>query len=347
MTITQVGGDGDDDFEIDETAGEIILGGAGNDRFSLNGESATSIDAGTGLDTLSISGYLGESIDMRAFAGLENLEGAGNHTTVVFGNALNNHISAVNDSSNVTMHGLGGNDTLIGGSGADSLLGGDGDDSLAGGDGVADDTLDGGAGHDTADGGVGNDTLLNAEVTPPAGSIRIIDRILTADGGWGSERITIERTGTDDVIVRIEELSRQFDMDDFDGVLLRGNNGYDFLQIFDPVAAGSLVRRVTLEGGNGNDTLDDATNADNDEVMRGGAGDDHLNGWSGNDALFGGTGNDFLRGGTGLDFLDGGDDDDFLAAEGDGGGDTAQGGNGFDRATVDAGDETVNVEELV
>ena len=54
-------------------------------------------------------------------------------------------------------------------------------------------------------------------------SIAIEGGILTGRGSAGNDLITIERTGTDDVIVKVGSLTRQFDMDDFDTVLLQGS----------------------------------------------------------------------------------------------------------------------------
>jgi Ca2+-binding RTX toxin-like protein len=174
-------------------------------------------------------------------------------------------------AGNITVLGGDGDDTIVGGAGNELLLGEAGNDSLSGNEG--DDTLDGGAGLDTLDGGAGNDTLLNGELVPLTPRIRIADRILFADDTWGGGDISIVRAGVDDVIVRVNDFSRQFDMDDFDGVLLRGNNGYDRITID---ASRGPIPGVTLDGGNGNDTL-----------------------WSedgvGDDMVFGGDGSDTAR----------------------------------------------------
>ena len=175
----------------------------------------------------SVERIAGVLIDMRLYAGLENVEGVGANggDKTVIGNALNNRIAALNDAEDgMTLIGGDGDDTLMGGHGDDSLDGGDGNDYLDGN--FGDDTLVGGAGTDTVDGGPGNNTITSAEITPSAPNIRIASRVLIADGSWGRDLITIERTGGDDVIVRVNNTSRTFDMDDFDGVLLRGNAGH-------------------------------------------------------------------------------------------------------------------------
>jgi uncharacterized delta-60 repeat protein len=346
LAASLLGGAGDDLFSVANDATDFFSGGDGNDRFEFADFGVPeSLDAGPGTDTIGVISSRLSVIEMSLYPGLENLDGAGFNVRHVVGNDLNNLITVDPNApagDRVTLRGGNGNDTLTGSRTDDSLLGEGGDDSLVGG--FGDDTLDGGAGTDTADGGPGNNVILNAEITPSAPNIRIASRILIADGSWGQDFITIERTGADDVIVRVNNTSRTFDMDAFDGVLLRGNNGYDEIRILQPISAGSLVRKVTLEGGNGDDTL---AGSAGDDVLRGGDGNDQLDGGFGNDALFGGGGNDALIGLAGADFLDGGDGNDFLDALDSFAGDTVIGGNGTDRALVDGGDQVSGVETFL
>ena len=332
-----IGGDGNDSARLFEGDNPTNIDlGSGDDEIVFFPFPAGTVTAGPGRDRIVLVGTGGPAtFDLRQFPDVEDVLVASDNiaTTQFIGNELANDIDASELRHPVTIQGLDGNDTLIGGSANDSLVGGFGDD-----------TLDGGAGTDTADGGPGNNTILNTEITPAAPNIRIASRVLIADGSWGQDLITIERTGTDDVIVRVNNTSRQFDMDNFDGVLLRGNAGFDDLRILQPIVAGSLVRKVTLEGGGGNDVL---SGADGNDVLRGGDGDDQLHGRLGNDALFGGGGNDFLLGSLGLDFMDGGDGNDYLDAIDGAGGDTVLGGNGTDQANVNTDDEVSGVETFV
>jgi Ca2+-binding RTX toxin-like protein len=295
---------------------------------------AGDLDGGSGVDQiLYTSSEPTASLDLRAYTGIENATAF--RGTVIGTDGPNRLIL----EDNGTIFGGGGNDTLTGGQGRNELFGEGGNDVVSGNQ--NDDMLDGGSGADTLDGGVGVDTLLNGEVVPPPGQIRIVNRILTTDGSWGGEDITIARVGIDNVMVRIDGLARQFDMDDFDGVLLRGNNGYDRLEILDALTS-PLARQVTLDGGNGNDTL---FGSEVDDVLRGGAGDDMVVGFDGSDALFGGAGNDFVQGSGGSDFLDGGDGNDVLN-NGDNVRDTVLGGNGNDLANRDPNDQITGVERF-
>ena len=137
----------------------------------------------------------------------------------------------------VRVHSGEGNDTVVGGAAADQLNGNEGNDSLVGN--AGDDTLDGGPGTDTLVGGSGTNLLLNGEVTSGDAPVSIVitNRILTATGSSLGDTITVRRTGGDDVIVQINSLERQFDMDDFDGILIHGMAGEDSIGIVDAAAA--------------------------------------------------------------------------------------------------------------
>jgi Ca2+-binding RTX toxin-like protein len=64
-----------------------------------------------------------------------------------------------------------------------------------------------------------------------------------------------------------------------------------------------LDRHITINGGDGNDTLWGSQFSD---VIHGGNGNDHLAGWDGNDDLYGDSGDDVLDGVNGNDRMTGG-----------------------------------------
>jgi len=86
-------------------------------------------------------------------------------------------------------------------------------------------------------------------------------------------------------------------------IVVNGNDGSDRID------ASTMVVPITLNGGNGDDTLIGGNGAD---LLSGGAGNDNLTGNAGNDTLLGGIGNDVLTGGEGLDSLKGEDGNDTL-----------------------------------
>ena len=85
-------------------------------------------------------------------------------------------------------------------------------------------------------------------------------------------------------------------------VTVDGGDGIDTLR-----GAAQAALRETLIGGPGNDKI---TGGPGDDVLRGGEGDDEIEGQAGNDQLYGEGGNDKLRGDgfrdTGADVIDGG-----------------------------------------
>ena len=324
LRASMYGGAGEDTFFVDDerTQFNAIFAGDGDDLISFNNFGTPALlNGGAGRDAISLRTSFSELIDMRPYAGVEDVINLGNlGGQTVVGNDLDNRMTpdlSDPDGNRYTLIGRGGNDTLVGFDANDTLVGGDGhdvldggiggDDSLAGG--FGDDFLDGGGGGtDTGDGGPGVNTLINIEVQPAPPSIGRVGRTLIADGSWGQDLITVERVGVDNVTVRVNDVSREFDMDDFDSLLLRGNNGFDELRVLDALP-GNLVRPVTLQGGNGADTL---------------------------------IGSD----GASLEVLDGGEGDDFLDTRDGFGGDWAMGGNGNDTAFADDDDTLRDVEAV-
>jgi len=346
VRATVFGGAGNDSFDIGEGTGSIVYGGAGDDLFILLrlGEAlGGGINGGTGTDLLDVANSFRNEVNLENSPGLENVRGIGAISGMnVTGNSLNNLLTSAGGGGRLgfTAFSAGGNDTIIGGVGNDNLAGGDGNDSLVGNDG--DDTLDGGAGTDTLLGGAGTNVLLNGESTSGGGtvSIGITNRVLTASATAADDVIAIRRVLSDDVIVTINSTSRQFDMDDFDGVLLSGLLGNDTVTIVDAITTATLARKVTVEGGGGDDSV---TGSAYDDVVRGGDGRDTINGRDGADALFGQAGDDFITGGVGRDFLDGGLANDTLSAT-DGLVDTLLGSDGADFADYDSFDQVSDVE---
>lgn len=97
---------------------------------------------------------------------------------------------------------------------------------------------------------------------------------------------------------------------------------------------------LTIDGGDGNDSITVSAIVRQGVQLLGGDGNDTLFAGSGNDTADGGAGRDDLRGGAGNDLLRGGDDNDTLS--GGNGDDTLGGGAGNDRLNGDNGNDALS-----
>ncbi|WP_308189089.1 calcium-binding protein [Nostoc mirabile] len=231
-----------------------------------------------------------------------------------------------------TLRGQGGNDTLNGGIGADILDGGDNDDLY-----IVDNVLDVAA-EVLGDTRAGVDTVLssvtytlsanleNLRLTGAAfsGTGNAQDNVIT---GTGSENVLWGLDGND-ILNGVSLIGDIF----VGGDTLNGGDGNDTLNGDGILNGGdgndTLDGGGTLNGGDGNDTLDGGgtLNGDNGDDILNGSG--ILNGGDGNDALIGAFGNDTLIGAFGNDTLNGGVGDDEL--NGGAGNDSLNGGEGND-----------------
>lgn len=291
---------------------DALVGGLGNDTYVVDnpGDLVTE-NAGEGIDTIhtTLNAYtLGSDLENLSFIGAGNFVGTGNE--------LDNVI--IGGAGADTLHGGAGNDTLDGGAGADALVGGAGNDTyvvdnlgdvisenfgegidivkttlqsytlqhdlenlafigtgnfvgignelnnvLTGGAGA--DSLDGKAGADTMIGGAGNDLYF---VDNPGDVV-----IENTEGGYDTVYSYVSYTLSSNV----ETL-----------FILGGSagtgNGLDNLLF----GAYSQVG-LTLDGGNGNDTIYGSSFHDN---LIGGAGNDVIFGLGGGDVMSGGMGDD-------------------------------------------------------
>lgn len=130
--------------------------------------------------------------------------------------------------------------------------------------------------------------------------------------------LTIYGTSQSDVIVITQDTSlhvtvngaaMDFDSSAVTSVMVQANEGDDSVQIQ------SLNSDVTLtvEGGDGNDSINVSATVLAQATLDGGIGTDLLVGGGGTDTLIGGLGNDWLDGGEGYDSAAGGEGDDVYA----------------------------------
>ncbi len=206
---------------------------------------------------------------------------------------------------NDTLTGGSGNDLLFGQAGADILFGGLGNDQLFGGDGK--DILTGGPGNDQVFGEAGNDVMIwNAGDGSDLFEGGSGDDIALVNGGNGAETFTITPNGTRVRFDRVAPAPFTLDIGTTESLVLHAGGGDDVITAGNGLA--SLIS-LTLDGGDGNDTI------------TGGDGADQLIGGAGNDLVTGGRGNDTASLGDG--------DDTFVWNPGDGS-DSVFGGAGSD-----------------
>ena len=321
--------------------------GANNGRLDISGESEllTALyddpDDGTG-----------QTVTLQAFAVIN----AGDGDTLLGGDG-NDAITG--GSGDDIVNAGAGNDTILAGAGNDSVLGGSGADYL---DGQAgNDTLAGQGGKDTLIGGEGDDTFQwNASGDG--------DDVVSSIDGYDQMQITATNAAD---TVAVSKLGPRIQVTSGSNVLTVNANisvisidlggGDDLLTVGDLSGVAQTV--LTINGGDGNDTLDatagvlgdvrlrlsgDAGNdsilgSANDDTIEGGTGLDTLNGGSGNDTIFGGTDNDAINGQAGDDSITGDDGNDTLA--GGDGNDTLRGGLGNDSLTGQLGDDSLDGAE--
>jgi Ca2+-binding RTX toxin-like protein len=228
-----------------------------------------------------------------------------------------------------SLFGGAGNDSLTGGFAADFLFGDVGNDQLFGKGGA--DFMFGGAGNDVLTGGAGNDQVFGE-----AGNDRMVwnpgdgadvneggvgNDTVEVNGGNGAETFNITANGARVRFDRIDPAPFSIDIGGTENLVLNANGGDVRITAGNGLAG--LVR-LTLDGGDGNDTI------------TGGDGDDFLFGGNGNDLIVGGRGADTVRMGAG--------DDTFIWNPGEGS-DTVEGQDGQDAMIFNGADlnETVNI----
>jgi Ca2+-binding RTX toxin-like protein len=215
---------------------------------------------------------------------------------------------------NVNLFGGTGNDALTAGSGSDQLFGQVGNDTLIGG--AGNDLLFGGDDNDTLIAGTGTDQLFgeggdDLMIWNPGGGTDLFeggagDDTAQVNGGGGAETFTITANGTRVRFDRTSPAPFSLDIGTTEHLVLHAGAGDDIITASNGL---SVLIALTLDGGDGNDTI---------------------TGGDGADLLIGGTGNDTVNGGRGNDTAQLGDGDDtFVWNPGDGS-DTVDGGTGFD-----------------
>lgn len=164
-------------------------------------------------------------------------------------------------------------------------------------------------------------------------SASLDDGLLTITGTNGDDTVAIMK-GSKGNLVRVTVNGKHFTFKKFDvkRVHIDGKDGDDSLNVWE--AGMTFNVPVTMQGGDGNDTLGGGSGKDR---LEGGSGDDLLSGGKDNDLLDGSVGNDRLLGGKGRDTVYGGLGDDVIITGGDNH-DVNDGGLGDN--TIEAGAHT-------
>lgn len=328
---------------------------AGSDYTSVSGSLAFGAAGGTQSVQVTISGDYSFEGDQVFFLQLSNVTGAavadGSGTATI----TNDDTPPLGD----TVLGGSGNDTLQGGPSDDLMNGGEGNDLINGNGG--NDTIFGGSGVDTINGGEGNDSIDGQGGADVIDAGNGDDIFVWRGASSGNDTVT-NASGADGV---------QITLDGSSNVVTIGQSAiplggiYSFLQVTDggaTLTVDSSVAQVTVDGGNGDDTI---TVNDIDRVcrgaviVRGGNGDDlltglnakigqmrlRMEGGNGNDTLVGTSGDDTLSGDAGIDRIKAGLGDDLVLGgagidtiNGEGGNDTLIGGDGSDTLVGDGAD---------
>ena len=137
-------------------------------------------------------------------------------------------------------------------------------------------------------------------------SVVVVDGVLTLTGDAADDRVSVlyDTRPNEFLVGTNAEPILRFDADSIGRVSITGGAGNDAIQV------GTLVnRRVVIDGGDGNDTIDSGSGSD---LLFGGAGDDLILANAGRDVVYGGAGQDTLSGGTGPDVLIGDAGNDLL-----------------------------------
>lgn len=248
------------------------------------------------------------------------LGGSGNDTIRVLSGGFVGGVVGNPIVGNFTYFGGSGDDFLDSGFGNDTLFGEGGNDTLRWLPGTLVDAFDGGSGNDTVV-VVGNTSPIPDLSTPDPNDVSNGDSFrLDANAATGGATFQ-----------RVNLIPFKIEITTSETVVMQTGGGND--TIVTTALAGTGVRSVVMDGGDGNDVLDGSA-ADVKLTVSGGAGNDVLKGGSKDDTLSGGDGNDTLTGGKGTDTLDGGAGNDSLDdGVKDGRQDVLIGGSGADTFT--------------
>lgn len=247
------------------TAGQDQAFGDAGDNTMTGNEGIDLLDGGDGNDTAAYAQPVRNFIfsldgsgnvvlrDLTGFAGtdtlvsVENLDFAGVSTLLVNGTNAGQTIDATNDAELIlgqggfdSLHGRGSDDVISGGRGNDYAFGNAGDDTFLWRFGDGWDTFNGGFGTDTVfiNGNAGNDAFV------------IYERSEAISAGFEPKR-----GATEIVIVRNDRVIAE--LISVEEIVVTGGGGSDsFATVGDFTGTSLAYNTITIEGSEGNDTVD-------------------------------------------------------------------------------------------
>lgn len=322
------GGNGNDSLN-GASGADYLLGDAGNDTLVFSHDASWSdifgISENGGITTVD-SGSIAFVLDgtySRSFdtfsggTGTDMLTGTeGNDVFVLYDALSQRHPSSAGPRIDGVekIDGGDGNDvielhSLTYAYGDTIIVGGTGNDWLRGG--AGNDHLHGGLGLDTLYGGAGDDILhWSADEILLGGSVNLEDLAEGTSGTVSLAGLAVSQDlyfgGDGSDTLRLSDEADYFNFSDVSpsGIeMLDAGAGDDLLDLT------GMVNTLTVDGGDGNDTI---IMSHIDDIAFGGAGNDVMAGNLGNDILDGGLGDDLLIGGLGDDILIAGDGDNIL-----------------------------------
>ena len=141
----------------------------------------------------------------------------------------------------------------------------------------------------------------------PVAAASIANGTLVVNGTNGPDVVTVNADATE-VQVTVNANQSRFNLTDFNAISVALSNGNDQFTEQSVVLAD---KHLTVDGGNGDDTIKTGDGAD---VISGGNGNDTVDAGKGADTVFLGNGNDFFvwTPGEGSDVVDGGNGNDVM-----------------------------------
>lgn len=145
------------------------------------------------------------------------------------------------------------------------------------------------------------DEDLAALSAPPAQGVSVKSGTITVGGTAGNDTITVQANkAANQFTITINGAAQNISAAGIKAIKVLGAAGNDTVNVTTAnLDSATLYKRVTVDGGDGNDTLTTGVAA----ALVGGAGNDTLNGSTKNDQLSGGAGDDVLRSNGGRDSL--------------------------------------------